>query len=163
MLSTVNPLAGLAIVHTGLVCRDMAAAKARLSESLHLSWIDDNREEWPLTVFGKPVTLNLRIAHASTGVANFELIEAVPDTPWVTAQAIMQHHVCLHSPDSAEVCRALETLGYQRLLGAAGDPQGYFQDPDGLLIEIVGDTLLSYLNGYYEQSQSATARIQDAS
>ena len=163
MLSTENPLAGLAIVHTGLVCRDMAAAKARLSESLHLSWIDDNREEWPLTVFGKPVTLNLRIAHASTGVANFELIEALPDTPWVTAQAIMQHHVCLHSPDSAEVCRALETLGYQRLLGAAGDPQGYFQDPDGLLIEIVGDTLLAYLNGYYEQSQSATSRIQDAS
>ena len=89
------------MVHTGLVCRDMAAAQARLSASLHLSWIDDSREEWPLTVSGKAVSLNLRIAHASNGVANFELIEAVPDTPWVTAQAIVQHHVCLHSPDSA--------------------------------------------------------------
>ncbi len=145
------------MVHTGLVCRDMAAAQARLSASLHLSWIDDSREEWPLTVFGEPVTLNLRIAHASNGVANFELIEAVPNTPWVTAQAVRQHHMCLHSPDSAEVCRALEALGYQRLLGTVGDPQGYFQDPDGLLIEIVGDTLLAYLEGYYEQSQSAMA------
>jgi catechol 2,3-dioxygenase-like lactoylglutathione lyase family enzyme len=116
----------------------MARAQARLSESLQLSWIDDNREEWPLTVFGKAVSLNLRIAHASNGLANFELIEAVPNTPWVTAQAIVQHHVCLHSPASSEVCRSLEALGYQRLLGAAGDPQGYFQDPDGLLIEIVG-------------------------
>jgi hypothetical protein len=108
------------------------------------------------------VRLNLRIAHASTGVANFELIEAVPDTPWVTAQAIVQHHVCLHSPDSSEVCRSLEALGYQRLLGATGDPQGYFQDPEGLLIEIVGDTLLAYLNDYYEQSQRAMARAIDA-
>ena len=90
-------------------------------------------------------------------MANFELIEAVPDTPWVTTQAIMQHHVCLYSPDSAAVCRSLEALGYQRLLGAAGDPQGYFQDPEGLLIEIVGDTLLAYLNAYYDQSQSAVA------
>ena len=163
MVSTVNPLAGLAIVHTGLVCQDMATAQARLSESLQLSWIDDNREEWPLTVFGNPVTLNLRIAHASNGVANFELIEAVPDTPWVTTQAIVQHHVCLHSRESSEACRSLEALGYQRLLGAAGDPQGYFQDPDGLLIEIVGDTLLAYLNGYYEQSQRALARAHDVS
>ena len=162
MVSTVSPLAGLAIVHTGLVCQDMAAAQERLSESLQLSWIDDNREEWPLTVFGNPVRLNLRIAHASTGMANFELIEAVPDTPWVTAQAIVQHHICLHSPDSAEVCRSLEALGYQRLLGAAGDPQGYFQDPEGLLIEIVGDTLLAYLNDYYEQSQRAMAGSHDA-
>jgi catechol 2,3-dioxygenase-like lactoylglutathione lyase family enzyme len=140
----------------------MTAAQARLNESLQLSWIDDNREEWPLTVFGKPVSLNLRIAHASTGVANFELIEAVPDTPWVTSQAIVQHHVCLHSPESSEVCHSLEALGYQRLLGAAGDPQGYFQDPDGLLIEIVGDMLLAYLNDYYEQSQRAMARTNDA-
>ena len=86
----------------------MATAQARLSESLQLSWIDDNREEWPLTVFGKAVSLNLRIAHASNGLANFELIEAVPDTPWVTAQAILQHHVCLHSPHDKNV---IEFLG----------------------------------------------------
>ena len=60
------------------------------------------------------------------------------------------------------MCRSLEALGYQRLLGATGDPQGYFQDPEGLLIEIVGDTLLAYLNDYYEQSQRAMAQAHDA-
>jgi catechol 2,3-dioxygenase-like lactoylglutathione lyase family enzyme len=94
----------------------------------------------------------LRIAHASNGQANFELIEAVPDTPWVTTEDLIQHHMCFHSPDSDAVCRQFEARGYQRVLGAPGDPQGYFQDPAGLLIEIIGDGLLDYLQGYYQQS-----------
>ena len=75
---------GLQLVHTGLVCRDIDAAKARLSEALNVSWVGVEREDWSLIVFNKPLSIPLRIAHASNGQANFELIEAVPDTPWVT-------------------------------------------------------------------------------
>jgi len=143
---------GLLLVHTGLVCRDIDAAKARLSEALNVRWVGVEREDWSLMMFGKPVNIPLRIAHASNGQANFELIEAVPDTPWVTTEDLIQHHMCFHSSDSDAVCRQFEARGYQRVLGAPGDPQGYFQDPAGLLIEIIGDGLLEYLQGYYQQS-----------
>jgi len=143
---------GLQLVHTGLVCRDIDAAKARLSEALNVRWVGVEREDWSLIIFGKPVNTPLLIAHASNGQANFELIEAVPDTPWVTTEDLIQHHMCFHSSDSDAVCRQFEARGYQRVLGAPGDPQGYFQDPAGLLIEIIGDGLLEYLQGYYQQS-----------
>ena len=143
---------GLQLVHTGLVCRDIDAAKARLSEMLNVRWVGVEREDWSLIMFGKPVNIPLRIAHASNGQANFELIEAVPDTPWVTSADLIQHHMCFHSADSEAVCKQFEARGFDRVLGAPDDPQGYFQDPAGLLIEIIGDGLLDYLQGFYQQS-----------
>ena len=143
---------GLQLVHTGLVCRDIDAAKARLSDTLNVRWVGVEREDWSLIMFGKPVNIPLRIAHASNGQANFELVEAVPDTPWVTSADLIQHHMCFHSADSEAVCEQFEARGFDRVLGAPGDPQGYFQDPAGLLIEIIGDGLLDYLQGFYQQS-----------
>ena len=148
---------GMQFVHTGLVCRNMEAAKARLSETLNVCWVGGEREDWPLIMFGQPVNIPLRIAHASTGQANFELIEAVPDTPWVTTEDVIQHHLCFHSSDSEAVCQQYEARGFQRVLGAPGDPQGYFQDPAGLLIEVIGDDLLDYLQGFYQQSLAVTS------
>ena len=147
---------GLQLVHTGLVCRDMENAKARLRETLNVRWIGGETEDWSLIVFGQPVNIPLRIAHASNGHANFELIEAVPDTPWVTSADLIQHHLCFHSADSEAVCQQFEARGFARVLGAPGDPQGYFQDPAGLLIEIIGDGLLDYLQGLYQQSLAAS-------
>ena len=143
---------GLQLVHTGLVCRNIDAAKARLSETLNVRWVGVEREDWELIMFGQPVNIPLRIAHASNGQANFELIEAVADTPWVTSADLIQHHMCFHSADSEAVCKHFEARGFDRVLGAPGDPQGYFQDPAGLLIEIIGDGLLDYLEGFYQQS-----------
>ena len=128
------------------------ARRRGLQHTLNVRWVGVEREDWSLMMFGKPVNIPLRIAHASNGQANFELIEAVPDTPWVTTEDLIQHHMCFHSSDSDAVCRQFEARGYQRVLGAPGDPQGYFQDPAGLLIEIIGDGLLDYLQGYYQQS-----------
>ena len=150
-----NNIEGLQLVHTGLVCRDIDAAKARLNETLNVRWVGVEREDWSLIMFGRPVNIPLRIAHASNGQANFELIEAVPDTPWVTSADLIQHHMCFHSADSEAVCKQFEARGFERVLGAQGDPQGYFQDPAGLLIEIIGDGLLDYLQGFYEQSLAA--------
>ena len=147
---------GLRLVHTGLVCREIESAKACLQQTLNVQWVAVEREDWSLIVFGKPVSIPLRIAHASTGQANFELIEAVPDTPWVTPTDIIQHHLCFHSPYSEAACKRLEARGFERVLGESGDPQGYFQDPAGLLIEIIGDDLLDYLQGFYEQSLAAS-------
>ena len=147
-----NNIQGLQLVHTGLVCRDIGTAKARLSETLNVHWVGVGREPWPLVIFGKKASIPLRIAHASNGQANFELIEAVPDTPRVTSGDLIQHHMWGHSSDSEATCKQFEARGFERVLGAPGDPQGYFQDPAGLLIEIIGDRLLDYLQGFYQQS-----------
>lgn len=152
MIQQGDNIEGLQLVHTGLVCRDIDAAMTRLSEMLDVHWVGVKREDWSLVIFGKPASIPLRVAHASTGQSNFELIEAVPDTPWVTSADLIQHHSCFHSADSIAACKRFEMLGFQRVLGAPGDPQGYFQDPAGLLIEIVGDDLLEYLQGFYQQS-----------
>ena len=148
-------LEGLQLVHTGLVCRYIDTAKARMSETLDVCWVGVEREPWPLIIFGKVVNISLRIAHASSGEANFELIEAVPDTPWVTSEELIQHHICFHSPDSEATCKQFEARGLQRVLRAPGEPQGYFQDPAGFFIEIIGDRLLDLLQGFYQQSLAA--------
>jgi catechol 2,3-dioxygenase-like lactoylglutathione lyase family enzyme len=142
----------LRLVHTGFVCRDMNAARESLGALFGVHWVGVERENWSLTLNGEKVTKSLRIAHGSTGLANFELIEAVPDTPWVTSTAISQHHLCFYSPDSVSACNTLEQKGFTRVLGETGDPQGYFRQPDGLLVEVIGDTLLAYLNDFYTQS-----------
>lgn len=145
-------------MHTGLVCREMESASARLADIFGVHWIGGDREDWPLVIDGEAVNLTLRIAHASNGQANFELIEAVPNTPWVTSEAMIQHHLCFFSPDSEAACEAFEQNGFRRVLGSPGDPQGYFRDPAGLLIEIIGDNLLRYLHGFYQRSVEAAKR-----
>lgn len=159
MMSEWTSVAGrLELVHTGLVCREMESASARLADILGVHWIGGDRENWPLVIEGEAVKLTLRIAHASNGQTNFELIEAVPNTPWVTSEAMIQHHLCFFSPDSEAACEAFERHGFRRVMGSPGDPQGYFRDPAGLLIEIIGDNLLSYLHGLYQRSVVAAKR-----
>ncbi|GIR69370.1 MAG: hypothetical protein CM15mP74_06210 [Halieaceae bacterium] len=119
----------LRLVHTGLVCRDIESAKARLQHTLNVQWVGVEREDWSLMVFGKPVSIPLRIAHASTGQANFELIEAVPDTPWVTSEDIVQHHLCFHSPDSEAACKRLEARGYRACSRYIGGSAGLLSGP----------------------------------
>lgn len=140
------------LIHTGLVCREMAAAQDQLSALLGVHWVGGDEEEWSLTLEGTPCRLPLRIAHASNGAANFELIEAVAGTPWVTEQELVQHHLCFYAEDSVALCRELEGQGYRRVMGEVGEPQGYFQAPDGLLLEIIGDDLRDYLTTFYQRS-----------
>jgi hypothetical protein len=53
------------------------------------------------------------------------------------------------------MCQQLFDSGYRRVLGVSADPQGYFQGPSGLLIEVIGDELLAYPETYYRQSLRA--------
>ena len=140
-------------VHAGLVCRDIDWAMVHLSELLGLHWVGGDRKEWSLTLYGEARRVPLRIAHASRGSGNYELIEAVPGTPWETQNDIVQHHICLHDSDSVAACLALEEQGYDRIMGRHGDPQGYFQAASGLLVEMIGDELLGYLEAFYERSR----------
>jgi hypothetical protein len=133
------------LVHIGLVCRDLDTAKTALATTLGLTWRGGQPESWPLVVDGTPRDLTMKIAHSVEGAPHYELIEAVADTPWVTTQEVVLHHLCYHSRAGAETCLALEQQGFQRVLGRPGDSCGYFRSPLGFLLEIVDDGLLGYL------------------
>ena len=60
-------LEGLRLVHTGLVCRDIDSAKARLENTLNVHWVGVEREDWPLMVFGEPVSISLRLLTRAPG------------------------------------------------------------------------------------------------
>ena len=53
------------------------------------------------------------------------------------------------------MCQQLLGSGYRCVLGVSADPQGYYQDYSGLLIEVIGDELLAYPETYYRQSLRA--------
>jgi catechol 2,3-dioxygenase-like lactoylglutathione lyase family enzyme len=151
-----DDIPALTLVHTGLVCKDMDAAQTQLQQSMGLQWVGGQPETWALTLFGEKREITLRIAHGYLGNNAYELIEACPNTPWLTDTDISQHHLCFHSTQPALTVANLEQQGFTRVLGAATDSTGYFQDPEGLLIEIIDDGLLHYLEKYYQQSRQQT-------
>ena len=64
----------------------------------------------------------------------------------------IQNETRINSEELNSILEQLENNGFVRVLGKVGDPQGYFQDPAGLLIEIIGDRLLAYLEDFYQRS-----------
>lgn len=121
----------LRLVHTGFVCRDMNAARESLGALFGVHWVGVERENWSLTLNGEKVTKSLRIAHGSTGLANFELIEAVPDTPWMTSTAISQHHLCFYSPDSVSACKTSSKKAFRGCWVRQGTLKGISDSPMG--------------------------------
>jgi hypothetical protein len=145
------------LIHVGLVCRDIDTAMPKLAALLGVAWVGGAPEPWKLLIDGQPRELDMRIAHAQGNPVNYELIEAVDNTPWQTAADISLHHMCFHSPEPKAVCAQLCAMGYQQVLGGAGESSGYFRDREGPLVEIIDDGLLKYLNRYYEQSAASTS------
>ena len=60
MVQQRDRIEGLQLVHTGLVCRNIDAAKARLSEMLNVSWVEVEREDWSDSRSMFPLTLRMR-------------------------------------------------------------------------------------------------------
>ena len=60
---------GRRLVHTGLVCREIESAKACLQQTLNVQWVAVEREDWSLMVFGKPVSIPLRICFLLVPIA----------------------------------------------------------------------------------------------
>lgn len=149
------------LIHIGFVCRNIDVAMPRLATVLGVQWAGGAVEPWQLCVFGEERDIDMRIAHAKGVGVNYELIEMVDNTPWQSDDDIAQHHLCFYSPKPAEDIGQLLVAGYRRVLGRVDDLYGYFQSPEGMLIEVIDDTLLSYLDGYYAKSMalSATSEI----
>ena len=131
--------------HTGIVVPDLEAAMARLSASAGYRWIT------PLTY-----TLPFRTANGSRELTStfvyslqsphLELIQQVPDSPWIAAPGNSVHHLGYFTDDLAETARMLEADGFTFEATADISPPdlalfAYYIDAFGTRIEIVDRAL----------------------
>jgi catechol 2,3-dioxygenase-like lactoylglutathione lyase family enzyme len=139
------------LFHVGVVAADIDAAMTQMSRDLGLTWKGGRPSRQELTLYGEPRSLEMRIAHSVQGPPHVELIQAVPGTPWEAPAAVGTHHLCYWSDTSAEAGAALEAAGARRVLGKPGAESGYFQFPNGLLVEVIGrelrDKLTAWIKG----------------
>ena len=131
--------------HTGIVVPDLEAAMARLSAVAGYRWIT------PLTY-----TLPFRTANGSRELTStfvyslqsphLELIQQVPDSPWIAAPGNSVHHLGYFTDDLAETARMLEADGFTFEATADISPPdlalfAYYIDAFGTRIEIVDRAL----------------------
>jgi catechol 2,3-dioxygenase-like lactoylglutathione lyase family enzyme len=131
--------------HTGIVVADLEAAMARLSALAGYRWIT------PLTY-----TLPFRTANGSRELTStfvyslqsphLELIQQVPDSPWIAAPGNSVHHLGYFTDDLAETARMLEADGFTFEATADISPPdlalfAYYIDAFGTRIEIVDRAL----------------------
>jgi catechol 2,3-dioxygenase-like lactoylglutathione lyase family enzyme len=131
--------------HTGIVVPDLEAAMARLSALAGYRWIT------PLTY-----TLPFRTANGSRELTStfvyslqsphLELIQQVPDSPWIAAPGNSVHHLGYFTDDLAETARMLEADGFTFEATADISPPdlalfAYYIDAFGTRIEIVDRAL----------------------
>jgi catechol 2,3-dioxygenase-like lactoylglutathione lyase family enzyme len=125
------------LFHIGIVVKDLPAALLELSLGLGLTWKGGDPEVREVWLDGTARTLEMRIAHSVEGRPHFEVIEAIPGTPWEPADGVGVHHVCYWSNDSTQLCAELESRGFPRVMGRPGAGSGYFRAPSGVYIEIL--------------------------
>jgi Glyoxalase/Bleomycin resistance protein/Dioxygenase superfamily len=130
--------------HVGIIVAEINAARARLSESLSLTWgpvmhLDTvEYRDAQATDLVLPTTMCY-----SVGDPCLELIEEVPDTVWVRNEHSNLHHVGFWTDDLVTDSRSLTVVGCpMQLCGRAGTSApasfAYHRDADlGIRIELV--------------------------
>jgi catechol 2,3-dioxygenase-like lactoylglutathione lyase family enzyme len=131
--------------HTGIVVPDLDAAMARLSALVGYQWIN------PLTY-----TLPFRTANGTRELTStfvyslqsphVELIQQVPDSPWIAAPRNAVHHLGYFTDNLADTARMLEANGFTFEATADVSPAdlalfAYYIDAFGTRIEIVDRAL----------------------
>ncbi len=125
------------LFHIGVVVEDLSKAIDELSSGLGLTWKGGEPEQRTVWLDGEQRSLEMRIAHSVEGRPHFEVIEAIPDTPWAPANGLGVHHLCYWSDDSTRVCGELEQRGFRRVMGRPGAGSGYFRAASGVYLEIL--------------------------
>lgn len=138
------------LFHIGVVAADIESAMQEMSETTDLRWKGGNPVVMDLHLWGEDGRVEMRIAHSIEGPPHFELIQAVPDTPWVLppGESFQLHHVCYWSDAPAQTCANLEASGLQRIMGKAGSDAGYFRAGNGRIVEILGKARYESLRGW---------------
>lgn len=144
--------------HTGIVVPDLDAAMARLSALAGYQWIN------PLTY-----TLPFRTANGTRELTStfvyslqsphVELIQQVPDSPWIAAPANAVHHLGYFADNLAQTAQMLEANGFTFEATADISPPdlalfAYYIDAVGTRIEIVDRALFPDFPAFLQSAAS---------
>ena len=142
--------------HTGIVVPDLDAAMARLSALAGYQWIS------PLTYTLPFRTVNGTRELTSTFVYSLqsphvELIQQVPDSPWIAAPENSLHHLGYFTDDLADTARMLEANGFTFEATADVSPPdlalfAYYIDAFGTRIEIVDRALFPDFSAFLQSA-----------
>lgn len=144
--------------HTGIVVPDLDAAMARLSALAGYQWIN------PLTYTLPFRTVNGTRELTSTFVYSLqspyvELIQQLPDSPWIAAPGNAVHHLGYFTDNLADTARMLEANGFTFEATADISPPdlalfAYYVDAYGTRIEIVDRALFPDFPAFLQQAAS---------
>ena len=131
--------------HTGIVVPDLEAAMGRLSALAGYRWITPLSYTLPFRTANGSRELTSTFVY-SLQSPHLELIQQVPDSPWIAAPGNSVHHLGYFTDDLAETARMLEVDGFTFEATADISPPdlalfAYYIDAFGTRIEIVDRAL----------------------
>jgi hypothetical protein len=131
--------------HTGIVVPDLDAAMARFSALAGYQWITPLTYTLPFRTANGTRELTSTIVYSLQN-PHVELIQQVPDSPWIAAPGNSVHHLGYFTDDLAATARMLEDNGFTFEATADMSPPdlalfAYYIDAFGTRIEIVDRAL----------------------
>jgi hypothetical protein len=147
--------------HTGIVVPDLEAAMARLSALAGYRWITPLTYTLPFRTANATRELTSTFVYSLQG-PHVELIQQVPDSPWIAAPGNSVHHLGYFTDDLAESARLLEANGFTFEATADTSPPAlalfaYYVDAFGTRIEIVDRALFPDFPAFLQSAASAEA------
>ncbi len=138
--------------HVGIVVDDLDAALSELSELFGYQWCAPMSVRTPVRLATGETEVDLRFTY-SVSVPRVEVIQSMPDTPWMPAAGSPIHHLGYWSDDVEVDAARLAARGYAA--EAAGvRPDGtpvwvYHKSARGPRIELVSRQMQAGLEQYW--------------
>jgi len=149
------------LYHTGIIVPDLEAAMARLSTLAGYRWIAPLTYTLPFRTATGTRELTSTIVY-SVQSPHVELLQEVPNSPWIAAPGNSVHHLGYFTDDLAGTARMLEDNGltFEMTADVPGSELAlfaYYVDAFGTRIEIVDRALFPDFPAFL---QSAAAPVQ---
>jgi catechol 2,3-dioxygenase-like lactoylglutathione lyase family enzyme len=149
--------------HTGIVVPDLDAAMASLSAVAGYQWINPLTYTLPFRTVDGTRELTSTFVY-SLQSPHVELIQQVPDSPWIAAPGNSVHHLGYFADDLAETARELEANGFTfEATAATADTAtpdlalfAYYIDAFGTRIEIVDRALFPDFPAFLQAAAAPT-------
>lgn len=144
--------------HTGIVVPDLDTAMARLSAIAGYRWIKPLIYTLPFRTANGTRELTSTIVY-SLQSPHVELIQQVPESPWMAAPGNAVHHLGYFTDNLAESARVLEDNGFAFEATAAVSGSdlalfAYYIDASGTRIEIVDRALFPDFDAFLQSAAS---------
>jgi hypothetical protein len=144
--------------HTGIVVPDLDAAMARLSALAGYQWINPLSYTLPFRTANGTRELSSTFVY-SLQSPHVELIQQVPDSPWIAAPGNSVHHLGYFTDNLADTARMLEANGFTFEATAEVSPPdlalfAYYIDAFGTRIEIVDRAIFPDFPAFLQSAAS---------